>query len=112
MDWKGQNPIEIVHEGVNWKTGKVLFMCDYCGTTFIADETQYRVIVEDGEYGYFAVYREVPCPVCRAVAHTESKHRYAGHPSEEVSKTQKAEIDQIIEEKNSFWKKIRKFFGR
>lgn len=113
MDWKGQNPIEIVHEGANWKTGKVLFMCDYCGTTFIADETQYRVTIEDGEYGYFAVCREVHCPVCRAVAHTESKHRYAGYPSKEVSDRLKEETEKIQGEKSiSIWRRIKNFFGR
>lgn len=108
-----ENPIEIVHEGHNWETGKVLFLCEYCGSTFIADETQYYATIIDGEYGYFTVNRSVNCPVCGREANTYSKHRYAGYPSEEVSKKLKEETEKIQGEKSiSIWRRIKNFFGR
>lgn len=111
-----ENPVTIVNEGHDWERGNVLFLCQYCGTTFITDETQYSTTIVDGNDGYFSIHREVQCPLCRRSVRSYSRHKYSWYKDEPPRELETVSLpllkSEIKKEKNSFWKKIRKFFGR
>ena len=111
-----ENPVTIVNEGHDWECGDVLFLCQYCGTTFIADETQYSTTIVDGNDGYFTIHREVRCPLCRRSVRSYSRHKYSWHKDEPPHELETVSLpplnNEAKKEKSSFWKKIRKFFGR
>lgn len=109
------NPIEIITEGTDFTRGKVLFQCDYCGTTFVADETQYIASIVDGTNEYFSIEHLIQCPLCNARVMSHSWHRYASLPpsiSKELETvTLPNKKDKTNEKKISFWKKIFNLFS-